>query len=117
MAVNEIPNFTGVMAIPRLIRDDLALNASIAARRSWSRDERTNVDQICGIRLVLELLPVMRCSSRLFRDRIPFPHAFGYNSNRRAMRSRISSMTSIPCGPPKPRNAVCETTFVFATRP
>ena len=29
----------------------------------------------------------------------------------------ISSMTIMPCGPPKPRNAVWEVTLVFATRP
>ena len=29
----------------------------------------------------------------------------------------MSSITSIPCGPPKPRNAVCEVLWVFATRP
>ena len=29
----------------------------------------------------------------------------------------ISSMTSIPCGPPKPRNAVCEVLCVRHTRP
>ena len=29
----------------------------------------------------------------------------------------MSSITSIPCGPPKPRNAVCEVLLVFAIRP
>ena len=33
------------------------------------------------------------------------------------MRAMISSMTNIPCGPPKPRKAVWEVTLVFATWP
>ena len=41
----------------------------------------------------------------------------GGRPSRRAMRSTISSMTIMPCGPPKPRKAVCEVTLVLATRP
>ena len=41
----------------------------------------------------------------------------GGRPRRREIRSTISSMTSMPCGPPKPRNAVFEATFVLAIRP
>ena len=34
-----------------------------------------------------------------------------------AHRPRMSSITSMPCGPPKPRKAVCEVLWVCATRP
>ena len=49
---------------------------------------------------------------------VPLADDLGRQAQARARsRSMISSMTSMPCGPPKPRNAVCETTLVFATRP
>ncbi len=34
-----------------------------------------------------------------------------------ATRPNTSSMTNMPCGPPNPRNAVCDVLFVFATLP
>ena len=34
-----------------------------------------------------------------------------------AHRPRMSSITIMPCGPPKPRNAVCDVLCVRAIRP
>ena len=46
--------------------------------------------------------------------RAPPPAA---SPSRRAAWSRISSITSMPCGPPNPRKAVCEVLCVRQTKP
>ena len=38
-------------------------------------------------------------------------------NQRTAVRFNVRSIPSIPWGPPKPRNAVCEVLWVCATRP
>jgi hypothetical protein len=45
------------------------------------------------------------------------PQLVRFDAERGAQRPRMSSMTIMPCGPPKPRNAVFDGRFVLAIRP
>ena len=112
-----MPNFTGVMARPRFTSSCSALNAAIRARRASKSLETAQVvpdrPQPFG---VAHRLAVRASSGRARRG-----CARGASRHRcrarGATRPRTSSITNMPCGPPKPRNAVCEVLFVFAMRP
>ena len=112
-----MPNFTGVTARPRLRwrvggvegRDLRATAYDVAARRAPAPTRR----------------PVARGGGPPARTAWPGPRrrscarrrSTGSIPSSGAQRPRMSSTTSIPCGPPKPRNAVWEVLWVRATRP
>ncbi len=86
-------------------RREVARRASVPARRAGCDCPRSPARSAS-------------CWSRRCRDKdCAARTTSGGSPVARAMRSMISSITSIPCGPPKPRKAVFEARLVFATVP
>ena len=88
----------------------------LAARGELARFASAASQMVCDAVRVLHRLAVVRGVALAIE--IPLAHHVRRAAPAvRAARSRISSITSMPCGPPKPRNAVCEVLCVRHTQP
>ena len=113
-----MPNFTGVIARPRL----RVWMRGVERARPPARRSSKRLVSFSRVQIVVDAARPLRRAGRSAscrrRDR-----SCARGRRRRAARAaaaardRISSITSMPCGPPKPRNAVCDVLCVRQTRP
>ena len=113
VALNEMPNLTGVSAMPRLITGLAALNRAISAAPLAVVAARLELVDDAMDDVVLDRLAVVRDVALGDAVEVDAAHVERIRPSVRAMSSITASITIMPCGPPKPRNAVFETVLVL----